>query len=565
MILFQQPWFLLSLLALGFLFWLYLRQPRRRKQIVSQVFLYLRARKEILTRFHRLRFFRNMIFFLQCLAVLLLGTASALPLTGFYPLLGYRAVLVLDSSLSMMTQDVEPNRWEQARERARQLGRNLLADGGEVALWELNQDPHLVLDFTLEANDLDRALNELAPTFSACTPAELLLERLDRWAGERMLTVFLISDMAFEIPPAIRISHLALRPQPVGTPCGNLAIVGADWQLDRLWLKVANYTDQPRTVRLQVGENTSVFNLEAEEIGSLEFQQTRTASLLPISLMEEDDLPWDNRLDLTVPQPPRVLLISSSPFLESALEAAGNNVVTIGPEDYRSEISADLIVFEHFLPSSLPARPMLVIHPPMNNSFFAWTETATLVIPQARTDPLLRFVDLSQMRFLRVPMLDPPAGLAPVVLGGETDILWKGFLNNQKTALLAPNLSSSSWPLEPTFPVFLANVVRWLMGDDLLHSTNDAQFGILIEPFSPSYQGRGTPWGLYGIDRADGLSLYTVAQPNEQESNLQILADVEQFGIRSAPPDLLRPITVAFLIAALIVFALEEVLRKRYG
>jgi hypothetical protein len=143
--------------------------------------------------------------------------------------------------------------------------------------------------------------------------------------------------------------------------------------------------------------------------------------------------------------------------------------------------------------------------------------------------------------------------------------LWKGFLNNQKIALLAPNLSSSSWPLEPTFPVFLANVVRWLMEDDLLHSTNDAQSGILIEPFNPSYQGRGTPWGLYGIDRADGLSLYTVAQPNEQESNLQILADVKQFGIRSAPPDLLRPITAAFLITALIVFALEEVLRKRYG
>ncbi len=158
MILFEQPWFLLSLLALGFLFWLYLRQPHRQKLIVSQVFLYLRARKEILTRFHRLRFFRNLIFFLQCLAVLLLGTASALPLTGFYPLLGYRAVLVLDSSLSMMTQDVEPNRWEQAREQAHQLGRNLLADGGEVAVWELNQDPHLVLDFTLEANDLDRGI-----------------------------------------------------------------------------------------------------------------------------------------------------------------------------------------------------------------------------------------------------------------------------------------------------------------------------------------------------------------------------------------------------------------------
>ncbi len=565
MILFGQPWFLLSLLGLGLLLWLYLRQPRRQKKIVSQVFLFLRARKEILTRFHRLRFFRNLIFFLQCLAVLLLGTASALPLTGFYPLLGYRAVLVLDSSLSMMAQDVLPNRWEQAREQARQLGSNLLADGGEVALWELNQDPHLVLDFTKEASDLDRALDELAPAFSAPTPAELLLERLDRWAGERMLTVYLISDMALEIPPAIRISHLALRPQPVGTPCGNLAIVDAVWQMDRLWLKVANFTNQPRTVRLDVGGSTSVLNLEAEEIGSLEFQQTRTASVLPIRLMEEDALPWDNQLDLTIPLPPRILLVSSSPFLESALEAAGNNVVTIGPEDYRPEIPADLIVLEDFLPSSLPERPILVIHPPMSNPYFAWTETATLVIPRTRTDPLLRFVDLSQIRFQQVPLLDPPASLAPVVRGGETNILWKGFFNNQKTVLLAPSLSSSSWPLEPTFPVFLDNVVRWLMGEDPLHSTNDAESGILIEPFNPSYQGRGTPWGLYGTDRADGLSFYTVAQPNQQESNLQIRADMEQFGLRSAPPDLLRPITAAFLITALLVYALEEVLRKLYG
>jgi hypothetical protein len=565
MILFEQPWFLLSLLALGFLFWLYLRQPRRRKQIVSQVFLYLRARKEVLTRFHRLRFFRNLIFFLQCLAILLLGTASALPLTGFYPLLGSRAVLVLDGSLSMMTEDVEPNRWEQARERARQLGRTLLADGGEVAVWALDQDPHLVLDFTLETGDLDRALSELAPSFLAPTPAELLLDRLDRWAGERLITVYLISDMAFEIPPAIKINHLALRPQPIGTPCGNLAIVDASWQLDRLWLKVANFSDQPRTIRLAVGENTSIINLEAEEIGQLEFQQTPTTSVLPIRLMEEDLLPWDNRLDLTVPLPPRVLLISSSPFLESALEAAGNNVVTIGPEDYRPEISADLIVFEDFLPSSLPARPMLVIHPPMNNSVIPWTETASLAIPQARADPLLRFVDLSQIRFQQVPLLEPPVGLTSVVWGGKAGILWKGVLGDQRTALLAPSLSSSSWPLEPTFPVFLANVVRWLMGDDLLYSPNDVGSGILIEPFNPSYQGKGTPWGLYGIDRADGLNLYTVAQPNEQESNLQMLADVEQYGLRSAPPDLLRPITAAFLMAALIVMALEEVLRKRYG
>jgi Ca-activated chloride channel family protein len=175
---FLQPLFLLSLLAVLALIAIYLWHPRRLRQTVSQVFLFLRARRELLTRFTRWRFLRSLILLLQVLTLVFLGLAAALPQSDLYPLSGNRCAIVVDVSLSMMAQDVSPDRFHVALEKTRQLARELLQGNNLVSVWTLGKNPTLVIDYSNKLGALDRAIQSIKPEFSAPTNIDDLLALL---------------------------------------------------------------------------------------------------------------------------------------------------------------------------------------------------------------------------------------------------------------------------------------------------------------------------------------------------------------------------------------------------
>ncbi len=561
-----QPLFLLSLLSILVLIFIYLRHPRRMSKSVSQVFLYLRARRELLTRFTRWRFLRSLILLFQVLTLVFLGLAAAGPQTNLYPLAGRRCAVVLDNSLSMMAQDLTPDRFQVAREKARQLVGELLRSNNEVSLWVLNSKPGLVVDFTDEPAVLMQAIDGLTPSFSSPTAADDLLALLAARAGGDALAVYLISDLALELTPR-QYPNLEMHSLAVGEPLPNYALVGCSREGQSLWVKVANFSPAARTLHLLVDDGlaaqTREFPLEAMQTIDFSLPLVGTPSLLRISIQEEDLQPWDNFLFLPLTAPPRVLLVGTSRYLAGALESAGFHVVQVGPEDYRPEIPADLLVFEGFLPVELPAKPFFVIHPPPGNTFFPWTGTVTRPLLWAETSPLLEFVDLSRVAFWEAPIVKLPSTMQPLLRSAQTVVLAAGQQQGIRTILLGPSLALSNLPLLPAFPVFLAQAMRWLSGDPLPNQPLE-QEALLLSPLVADYAGGGDPPGLYGRQATDGLRLFGVAPLEQREANLIRHTELEGLGGAGEQRTVPRDLTVMFLALAFISFLVEELLRRRY-
>jgi hypothetical protein len=235
----------------------------------------------------------------------------------------------------------------------------------------------------------------------------------------------------------------------------------------------------------------------------------------------------------------------------------------VGPEDYRPEIPADLLVFEGTLPVDLPPKPFFVIHPPPGNALFPWTETVTKPILWAETGSLLRYVDLSRVAFWEAPIFKLPPSMRPLLRSSQTTLLAAGQQQGVRTILLGPSLTLSNLPLLPAFPVFLAQAMAWLSGDPLPNQPLEEE-ALLLSPLVPDYAGAGDPPGLYGRQATDGLRLFGVAPLEQREANLIRRTELEGLGGSGEQRTVPRDLTVLFLTLAMASFLVEELLRHRY-
>jgi hypothetical protein len=562
---FSQPFFLFSLLSALLFLWIVLRRPRRRLREVSQVFLFLRARKEVLFRFTRWQLIKNLIIVLQLLFLIFLSLAVAGPQGVIPPWSGKYCVVVVDTSLSMMAQDIVPDRLSLALDLAQAKTEELLSSGNTVSLWELSSPPRIVQGFTTNSQKLKDALRALEPSYSS-TDILGLLELLDKWAAPKKVEVYLFSDLAFSLFPE-RFPQLVLHSQAVGQVSDNLAIVSSKFQDPVLWLSLKNFSQKEREVHLLIDgqrlkEPASIW---MESMGSEEVSLTLTSTkpYLKVEIEEKDALPWDNVIYVVRPQPLKVILVSSSPFLKSAFQAMNLMVVSVNPQDYSPDLQGDLVVFENFLPQSLPDTPLFVVHPPQGNGFFPWLGIEEEGFPVLKESPLLEFLDLSSVDFYQVPVIQSPT-LVPVGYWGRAPFLLQGTIAGRKAVVFSPNLSYSNFTLEASFPVFLANVVRFLTGDEpgpvLPEQVRSEE---LLEPSYGGERFSGSPPGLYLHKGAQELRFYSCALMSEEESNLTRHTEVERLGA-SESTDAPRDLTPFFLAFPLTLILIEEILRKRH-
>ncbi len=563
---FLNPLFLISLLSVPILLYLVLRKPRRRKLVFSQVFLFLRARREALSRISRLKFLRSLILFLEVLFLLFLSFSASTPLGNAPPFASNYAVVVLDTSLSMMARDVSPDRYSVAINLAREKIKELSSRGCPVSLWELSSQPRMLVGFTRNPHTVENALSEISPSFSGTEIMELL-RLLEIWASPRVVEVFLFSDLAFSVLPE-RFPHLSLHQIKVGGRVENVAIVSADLQGNNLWVKIGNFGETEREVHLKVNgmrllEPSSFW---IEPMGTQEFSFTLNDSqpYIKVEIEEADVLPWDNKLYLVLPRQKTISLVSSTPFIESALQSLGMEVISVNPEDYTPDPRADLTIFEGFFPQKLPQTPLLIINPPPDNPLFPWEGVQTRGFSLSGNSPILAIVDLSSVFFYEVPRLAPKAFL-PLAFWGDTPIIFQGEIDGTPTVIFSPDLNKTNFPLEPSFPVFLLNAVNFLTREKPIYgSANELNGAELLEPvFEDGFPSASTP-GLYFRRTSQSVRFFSFSYLSEEESNLQKETEIERMGVAFGSPAF-RDLTIYFLAFPLFLILVEELLRKKHG
>ena len=530
---FTTPLALLGLLFLPAVIAMYLLKLRRDEAVVPSTLLWTRlvADVEANAPWQRLR--RSLLLLLQLLLVIALALLAARPFLERPAGLARDIVLVMDTSASMAATDVVPDRLTAAKQVAIDALKDL-PTGGKVSLIAADRTARIVINETSDLTRVRQAIESLPVTESRGDLGDALelASKLAARSGDAQILV--ATDAALASKPTGRVAA-PVKVLSVGRDRKNQAIVAlavrtAPSAVTRsVFISVANLDLEAANRRLELWGDDRLLEVRdvkldpqarsdviiddlPREVGTVE---VRLVGPDPAVQSAPDQLSVDDRAWAVIPPDRKRLVLvvgEGDPYLETALsflpdvELFGVTPAEYGPATDRKDSRPwDLVIFEDFLPATLPKTPVLAIAPPRSGPL--GDVSGTLKNPGIGSldpdEPVLRYVDLSTTHISEAVKLTVPTWARAIVPGPRgAPLLYSGTRDGLNSAVLAFEPRQSDLPLQVAFPILFANLTGELMG------TSTAP----TEAVAP-----GTPIQLHIPSGAVGLS---VVAPDGTETRL---------------------------------------------
>lgn len=486
--------FALLFAALGIpIILLYMLKLRRRDVLVSSTFLWRRLLRDRQANAPWQRLRRNLLLLLQLLVLALLTLALARPFILAPVAVRGSAVILLDSSASMQARDVLPSRFDAGVQVAQEIVTGL-GPGDVMTVIAVGPQPQVLAQAEGDRALLRRALESAQPADGPADWEAAFALATAGFAGAEDPQVVIISDGAVPeaLPPLPGEVHFV----GVGGSGDNLAITALATRQGptgpRAFLRVANYGDADAEPLVEISAGGDLVDARRLFVPARASADLTLADLvydlqvLQARLAVEDMLPLDD-MAWAVHVPPasgRVLLVSDGNlFLERALGALpGVDVVRLAPgspvpaSPGGTEAGYDLYVADGTAIGTLPQGNLWLIGPQptvptseeqgeggtsalqIGNLF-----TATTITRVAAADPLLRYVDLSDVHVRQARAVVPPPGARVLVEAAGGALLFVAQRPEGRLAVLTFDLRDSDLPLQIAFPVLTANLVDWLL------------------------------------------------------------------------------------------------------
>lgn len=458
---------------------LLLHLDRRRKVVhrVSSLLLWQKVGGDGEPR-ARWRRLRDPLVWLQILVLVAVVVALARPVLGTGA--GRDVVFLFDSSASMGALEPGGSRFDLARERALEI-LDSLGRRDRVQLLQAGPRPRVVTGFLADRPELRRQILALEPWEAQADLPAALLVALSASGDEGLVYVFSDGAGHAAVPPSLQLERV--RYLRVGDASDNVAITRLTLRPSRqspfdhdLFTEVANFAPRRREVTLVVEVGDRVLWSGKLALGAKGRQRIavegslRPGEVVRARLGEEDALAADNRAYALVPPRtavPVLLVTEGNLFLEKALEVAPSVALTVVPPRGWTQAwtrgSYGVVVLDGFEPE--PPGPMrsLVIRPPPPSEV---AEGRALRRPelalQAGDHPILASVELGEIAVERASVLAVPPGGRVLLEGAGEPVLVAWEREGRRRVVLGFDVQASTWPQALSFPVFMANTMRWL-------------------------------------------------------------------------------------------------------
>jgi Ca-activated chloride channel family protein len=479
---------------------LYMLKLRRRDVLVSSTLLWQRLLRdrEANAPWQRLR--RNLLLFLQLAVLALLTLALARPFVSAPVVVSGSVVILLDASASMQATDVAdgasaPTRFDAAVRAARDAIAGL-GSGDVVTIVVVGPQPQVLASASGDRALLRRALDGAAPSDGTADWEAAFALASASLAGAQDAKAVIISDGA--LPEALPALPGEVRFVGVGGRSDNLAIAAlATREGDagpQAFLRVVNYGDLDAEPLIEFSADGALFDARRLSVSAHGSADLTLADLpydmqvLQARLASEDALSLDNAA-WAVHTPPvsgRVLLVSEGNlFLERALGALPSvELARLPPDQPLPSEPYDLYVYDRVVTGTLPPGNLWLIGPTssVGDGFLievggVFTDTA--ITDVAADDPLLRYVDLSNVHVLQAREVEPPPGARVLVEARGGPLLFVAERPEGRLAVLAFDLHDSDLPLQIAFPILTANLADWLLPQGA------ARFPATVRPGDP--------------------------------------------------------------------------------
>jgi hypothetical protein len=471
-----EPLGLLALALAPIVLLLHLLRGSRQRRVVPSVALWRGAGQQVTARAPWRRLPPSVLLVLQLAFVLVGALALARPALPAPPAM--HLILVLDASASM--QSLDPGQARTRFDLARERAASLLESVTDVTLIRASAEPEVLVSGR-EGARLQNALASATPDTAVgnMRTALLLAEHVADLHPHAANTVVVISDGAFPPLDGVDLGDLPVRFASVGTGSENQAVSGVSARHSTLgghalegFARVVNYADH--SVEVSIDAAADGVPLAARRVSLGARSQVEQSYTLPpstrrfgVRLVPGDALPLDDAAETSVEGATRLeaVLVSAHPLpLEPALRALpGVDVRVVAPEAYAAAPPADAVVFDEFLPPSLPATPVLIVDPPPGSPLLgvAGQSEAVDATDLDHASPLLRGVDLAAARFGGPRVESLPGWAHATAAAGPSQIVFSGQVNGQPVVVLAFDPRQAGLDRAAAFPLLVANAMAW--------------------------------------------------------------------------------------------------------
>lgn len=555
------PLALLGLLFIPLVVAMYMLKLRREPKVVPSTLLWQRLLADVEANAPWQRLRRSLLFLLQLLLVAILVLLAARPFVERPAGLAGDIVLVVDTSASMAATDVLPDRLTVAKQAALEALREL-PSGGKVSVIEAGRTARIVAAGSSDLGRIRIAIESIRPTAAQGDLADALELASELAAQSGDAEVLVATDAALATVPTTSVDA-PVRVLRVGDERGRrnqaivaLAVRTAPSAVTRsVFVSVANLDLETAQRRIELwGDGrlleSRTIDMDPQQKADVIIDDVpRDVAVVEVRLVggetadpavPPDQLAADDRAWAVVP-PDRVrnvlLVGEGDAYLETALSFLPNvNLWGTTPARYSRDVVRpdgtdwDLIIFERFVPTTVPDVPSLLIAPPSSSPIVEVTGKLTnpgigTLLPD---EPVLRYVDLTTTHIAEAVRLELPAWARTVIPGPRgAPLLLTGVRSGVPTAVLAFEPRLSDLPLQVAFPILIANLTGELMG-------GSAPPTEAIEPGDPI--ALPLPAGATGlvVERPDG-SLVTLA-PGTAGGASVTFTQTDQLGVYTATP-----------------------------
>ncbi|MEP7158545.1 MAG: VWA domain-containing protein [Chloroflexota bacterium] len=512
------PLALIGLISVPIIIAFYMLRLRRPEHTVSSTFLWQQLVRDVEANAPWQRLRRSLLLLLQLLLAVLLAVIVARPFSEHPAGLARDLVLVIDASASMSATDVFPDRLTAAKRLALEQMAEVPSDG-RVSVIAAGDTARVVANEATDRGRITQAINSIEASTSASdlTDALKLANSLAKRA--RGAEIMVVTDDASSSVPNVTI-EAPLHALTVGRERDNQAIAALAVRADpsglkrTLFVSVANYSASTVGRSLQIlADGTPVTardlfldpltraNVVIDELPA--GTSVVEARLTPVTGGDQpagppDYLPLDDAAWAIVPPDRlrRVLLVGpGNVYIQNAFSLLPNvELYGATAEQWPTTTGKDkfdLIVFDGFVPTDLPKKPVLAFAPPATSPLGVVTGTLTQfgMGQPAADDPLLRGVDLTRLHIAKTQQMELPAWARAVLPGSDGPLLYAGVRDALPTAVFAFDIRDSDLPLQVAWPIMVSNLAGELLGLNTAALDPLSPSSPIDIPISPDAQG----------------------------------------------------------------------------
>jgi len=489
---FFTPLGLLALLAVPLVILMYLLKQKYKEKEISSLYLWKKALQESRSQEPWQRLRKNILMFMQIVAVLLLALALGGPYyMGKTQVTDY--VLALDVSMSMQAADMDgSSRFEEAKKDMIKLVEEAPPETS-FSLVVLSGNPTVLFHATSQKQTIIQGIRNIEVTYATVdwNGAKVLLESEKNALGGEII---LYSD-AYGKLGALSVLEQVYHKSSENVGITLFSYVEQEAQVNAL-VKIQNFgeLEQERQVTLfadGVVVDTRSVVLSAGQSTDITFQEiNRETKEMMVRLFPDDLLPADDIMYevLQESEQKRTLLVTErNLFLEKAFSLMDKIELykTTPSNMVSSQLSGyQLYIFDGYVPEELPTDGHIFLIQPHADNGIVTVGAEVMIAETVRAASNTGFADIERMYFeLAKGSAISASWGKPLLRSGNTTMAVFGTDGEQKIVVFGFDIHDSDLPLTMNFPVLLYRLMEWyfperVSGVDSVYAEDSIDFSL---------------------------------------------------------------------------------------